>query len=421
MEVRIIEYSDEVLLNSSDTSSIKSYLKDVFSYPVLTKEETYELGIRKLNGDKKAEEKLILHNLRLVIWVINYMKKKMPKTTHLTDEDLVQAGNLELIKSVENYNPNLGSFSTYAKQKIEGGIRSIVRINESEISCSNNGVLSKIPAYLSFIENYKLKHGITPSDEMTAEAINVTLSTLKLIKLNLQISTTSANVKIGEDENELIDFLESPDNEEANIIRKISEYEFIITIKQLLSPKEYYVIYHRYLAPVTENNSEMAKRLNGVSSRQLLDSLEKQAFKKLRMMQVNDKNTLDQIFSRLVHKEGIKAYNLREKPIDIEDILTYSYIKDSLTEQECALLDIIIFGKYKCTNREITKTLQISLNTLYNLYDSIKEKIHLYKKDTEKYQAYRAKIVSELKTDLFSIGSLEELKNNKKLKLVANQ
>ena len=89
---------------------LHTYIKDIKKYPLLSPEDEKELGRRKDKGDKKAKEKLITSNLRLVISIAKKLTMK-----GLPLQDLIQEGNLGLLKAVDRFDSELGyKFSTYA-------------------------------------------------------------------------------------------------------------------------------------------------------------------------------------------------------------------------------------------------------------------------------------------------------------------
>src|SRR5206468_3800561 len=90
--------------------TFRAYTRGVATLTRLTGEAEAELGRRLLAGDPMAKNELIRAHLRLVIAVA---KKYVGHTIALSD--LVQEGNLGLIRAVEKFNPALGfRFSTYA-------------------------------------------------------------------------------------------------------------------------------------------------------------------------------------------------------------------------------------------------------------------------------------------------------------------
>lgn len=109
---------------NAEFSLEQAYFRDIPNEPLLTREEEVELAKRIEKGDEGAREKLINSNLRLVISVAkNYNTDKYPLM------DLIQEGNIGLMKAVEKYDYKLGyKFSTYAvwwiKQSINRAISS---------------------------------------------------------------------------------------------------------------------------------------------------------------------------------------------------------------------------------------------------------------------------------------------------------
>ena len=100
-----------------------SYHKQVKQIPQLTKEEELELFIRFSKGDIHAKNKLIEHNLKLVIAIASYYKNES-----LPFSDLVQEGNIGLIQAVEGFDITKGyCFSTYASYYIRKTIMNALK------------------------------------------------------------------------------------------------------------------------------------------------------------------------------------------------------------------------------------------------------------------------------------------------------
>ena len=89
---------------------LSHYLRAVRSYPPLTREEEHVLAIRAGQGDASAQQKLVRHNLALVLYIV---RKQRRGTVRL--DDLVQEGNVGLMRAVQKFDPHAGTrFSTYA-------------------------------------------------------------------------------------------------------------------------------------------------------------------------------------------------------------------------------------------------------------------------------------------------------------------
>ncbi len=119
----------------SEFESVSKYLDGLKGFPPLTREAEHELAIRVKKGEKAARELLVRHNLAFVVAI---SRKYLGRGARL--EDLIQEGNIGLLKAVEHFDPFKGTrFSTYAIwwirayiQKYLKDVRSSVRGGESE-------------------------------------------------------------------------------------------------------------------------------------------------------------------------------------------------------------------------------------------------------------------------------------------------
>lgn len=113
-EEQLLSKADEVAL----ADSTKSYLKNLNKIPLLTPQEEIELARRIKEGEAKAKKLLVQHNLRLVVSIAKrYINRGLPFL------DLIQEGNLGLIRAAEKFDHTKGfRFSTYATWWIKQGI-----------------------------------------------------------------------------------------------------------------------------------------------------------------------------------------------------------------------------------------------------------------------------------------------------------
>lgn len=115
---------------------IKAYLQDIRKIPLLTAQEEIDLSRKVHKGDRKARDRMIRSNLRLVISIAKrYMNLGVPLS------DLIEEGNIGLMKGVEKFDPERGfRFSTYAAWWIKQGIsRSII----------DQGKMIRVPVYMN--------------------------------------------------------------------------------------------------------------------------------------------------------------------------------------------------------------------------------------------------------------------------------
>ena len=108
--------------------AVKSYLKDIRKSTLLNFDQEQDLGKRIIEGDFSAREQMIESNLRLVVSIgKRYMNRGLPFS------DIVEEGNIGLIKAVEKFNYARGfRFSTYASWWIRQFIERAI-INQSKI------------------------------------------------------------------------------------------------------------------------------------------------------------------------------------------------------------------------------------------------------------------------------------------------
>jgi RNA polymerase primary sigma factor len=179
--------------NKSVDDALTLYLKQIGRHKLLTGQEEIELARKAKTGDLEAKNKLIKANLRLVISIARrYLNRG------LTMSDLVQEGNLGLIKACEKFDPERGyRFSTYATWWIRQAMSRAI---------SDTSRIIRIPVHMDETIN-KLKrvakvlldeNGQLPSIDEIAEAANLPKEKVEFVlAANKQICSLDA--PIGED------------------------------------------------------------------------------------------------------------------------------------------------------------------------------------------------------------------------------
>ncbi|MGE5414453.1 MAG: sigma-70 family RNA polymerase sigma factor [Syntrophomonadaceae bacterium] len=95
---------------SGRADELRGYLKAIREYPPLGRDEEHALAVRARAGDRGAAQALARHNLAFVVAIARQQRRGT-----LRLEDLVQEGNLGLLRAVEKFDPGVGTrFSTYA-------------------------------------------------------------------------------------------------------------------------------------------------------------------------------------------------------------------------------------------------------------------------------------------------------------------
>lgn len=159
-------------------SSIQVYLQEINRVPLLTAEEERELGWAIINDQcPAARERMIRANLRLVVSIAkNYNNRGLALT------DLIEEGNIGLIRAVEGFDPAQGArFSTYASWWIKQAIkRALINANQP----------IHIPAYMvELISKWKMHSrrleaelGQPPTMEQLSEAMDLPLKKVRIIR-----------------------------------------------------------------------------------------------------------------------------------------------------------------------------------------------------------------------------------------------
>lgn len=158
---------------------IKMYLKEIGQHPLLTFEEEIELAKRYEKGDLKAREKLIKSNLRLVVSIAKkYLNRR------LSFLDLIQEGNLGLMKAVEKYDWRRGyKFSTYATWWIRQAITRAIADQSRTVRIPVH-MVDNINRYYKIKRKLTQKLGKEPSTKEIAKELGMTIEEVEnLIKI----------------------------------------------------------------------------------------------------------------------------------------------------------------------------------------------------------------------------------------------
>ena len=189
-------------ITDRNVESIGLYFKDVSRNKVLSAEEESQLYSEIKKGNKKAIDKLITSNLRFVISVA-----KKYQGNGLSLVDLIQEGNLGLIKAAEVFDPDRGiKFISYAVWWIRQSIMKAlsdqsrtIRLPLNQISC-----LSKVN---KVSEKFEQTHNRKPSVNELEDIINIPANKLNM-SMALTGSTVSLDSKIKDDsESTLVDII----------------------------------------------------------------------------------------------------------------------------------------------------------------------------------------------------------------------
>ena len=148
------------------------FWKNIKDYPVLEEEETKMLLEKAHLGDKDAQDKIVLHNQRLIMFVIR--KHYISFTRTISYYDLFQEGVLGLIRAINKYDPKLyASFANYAIIWINNMIGRYIKDNISIIS-SPYRIKEMVRKFKNYIKEYYIINGSEPSIKDIAKEFSLT-------------------------------------------------------------------------------------------------------------------------------------------------------------------------------------------------------------------------------------------------------
>lgn len=197
-----IDFSDGLAIDDP----VRMYLKEIGRVPLLTAQEEVVLAKRMEAGDEEAQKELAEANLRLVVSIAKrYVGRGMLFL------DLIQEGNLGLIKAVEKFDYNKGyKFSTYATWWIRQAITRAIADQARTIRIPVH-MVETINKLIRVSRNLLQKHGREPTVEEIAEEMEVSVERVREI-MKIAQEPVSLETPIGEEEDShLGDFIEDHD------------------------------------------------------------------------------------------------------------------------------------------------------------------------------------------------------------------
>jgi RNA polymerase primary sigma factor len=185
-------------------ATIKGYLDEIDESPLLSAEEEHELALRITEqNDPEAREQLVRSNLRLVVNIA----KRYAGRGGMTLGDLIEEGNLGLIKAVDYFDPNRGTrFSTYASWWIKQGIKSAQLTDVRPIHVPGY-MISLINQWRHIAAELENKLGRKPDPEEMADVMNLPVKKAKIIyeTVNVLGSVRDNQQADGADENQALE------------------------------------------------------------------------------------------------------------------------------------------------------------------------------------------------------------------------
>ena len=274
------EQNHESYIYSDSSNAMKMYLKEIEEYPMLSAKEEVELAKAIIDSSEEAKEKFINANYRLVVSIAKRYRKESVDML-----DLIQAGNIGLIKAVEKYDYKKGfKFSTYATWWIKQSITRYIDDCENTI---------RIPVHLhqriNFVKRKKQELANVlqrePNIEELAEVCELEVDkVLDILKKDKNIVSLDTPIKEDEDSS-LVEFIPSDAHFGDVVIHEVEQNNLREKIDEVLtglSDQEQQVLRMRFgFDDDTPKTLEEIGKVFGVT-RERIRQIEAKAIRKLR-------------------------------------------------------------------------------------------------------------------------------------------
>ena len=290
--------NDELTLTQEEQpknlDATQLYLGEIGFSPLLSAEEEVYFARKALRGCEASRKRMIVSNLRLVVKIARRYNNR-----GLALLDLIEEGNLGLIRAVEKFDPERGfRFSTYAtwwiRQTIERAIMNQTRTIRLPIH-----VVKELNIYLRAARELSQKLDHEPTAEEIALALDIPVEDVtKMLRLNERISSVDTPIG-GESESALLDIL--ADEKESGPEQNLQDSDIkenIVDWLQELNPKQREVLARRFgLMGYEPSTLEDVGAEIGLT-RERVRQIQVEALRRLRDMLGHKGLSLDSLFSQ---------------------------------------------------------------------------------------------------------------------------
>ncbi|ANQ22584.1 RNA polymerase sigma factor RpoS [Vibrio parahaemolyticus] len=233
---------EEFDASSKSLDATQLYLGEIGFSPLLTAEEEVLYARRALRGDEAARKRMIESNLRLVVKISRRYSNR-----GLALLDLIEEGNLGLIRAVEKFDPERGfRFSTYAtwwiRQTIERALMNQTRTIRLPIH-----VVKELNIYLRTARELSQKLDHEPTAEEIAAQLDIPVEDVsKMLRLNERISSVDTPIG-GDGEKALLDIIPDGNNSDPEVSTQDDDIKSsLIHWLEELNPKQKEVLARRF-------------------------------------------------------------------------------------------------------------------------------------------------------------------------------
>jgi len=273
-------FSQPIPADYEARTAFSLYLREVGQTKLLTPQEEIELAALIKAGDEAARERMIKSNLRLVVKIArDYEDFGLPLL------DLINEGNIGLMKAVERFDPAKGAkFSTYSSWWIKQSIKRALA-NQSKTIRLPVHMVDKISKMRRVVTKLTELLGHEPSDEEVGEEMGMKTRRVRLMRISA-MRPTSLDQPIGEDESNVMGDIVQ-DDRAVNAYEDLEKKTMTAMITELvthLDTREATILRYRFgLDGGKEKTLEQVGKKFGVT-RERIRQLQNSALLKLRKM-----------------------------------------------------------------------------------------------------------------------------------------
>jgi RNA polymerase primary sigma factor len=280
-------------MQNDEQESLGIYLRQISAIPLISVQEEIELADRIKNGDDKARETMITANLRLVVKIA-----KQYSNIGLSLLDLINEGNIGLMKAVERFDPTKGGkLSTYAAWWIKQSIKRALA-NQSKTIRLPVHMVDRVTQIRRTSAELSELLGRDPTDDELAAEMNLPVARITLLK-SVSRKPASLDSPLGDDDGSTLGEV-VPDEKAANPYERLQSKSLVGDVNSVLAqlePREADIIRLRFglegLEPLTLE--EVGEKI-GVT-RERVRQLQEQALRQLRknMTSMEKQRTAEEI------------------------------------------------------------------------------------------------------------------------------
>ena len=284
---------EEFEVTSKSLDATQLYLSEIGFSPLLTAEEEVLYARRALRGDEAARRRMIESNLRLVVKISRRYSNR-----GLALLDLIEEGNLGLIRAVEKFDPERGfRFSTYAtwwiRQTIERALMNQMRTIRLPIH-----VVKELNIYLRTARELSQKLDHEPTAEEIATQLDKPVDDVsKMLRLNERVSSVDTPIG-GDGEKALLDIIPDVNNSDPELSTQDDDIKTsLIDWLDELNPKQKEVLARRFglLGYEPSTLEEVGREIN--LTRERVRQIQVEGLRRLREILVKQGLNMENLFS----------------------------------------------------------------------------------------------------------------------------